>query len=145
MSPPLIINREQIEKAADIIISVFNKAETLSSFKAPHPVKYNLVESDQSEAASFLQHRALKRAAQPKTENEPLSNHPSKQIEEQLNTSPQSTEARTSEIPNIIFPAVDENNTPFEQKTADILDKTLGLPPQEEAEDKEIPSKIIPH
>jgi len=145
LSPPLIINREQIEKASDVIISVFNKAETLSSFKAPHPVKYNLVESDQSEVASFLQHRASKRSIQPKNENEALSNHPSKQIEELLNSSPQSTESHSSQIPNIIFPTADENKTPFEQKASDILDKTLGLPPQEEADEIEIPSKIIPH
>jgi hypothetical protein len=141
----LVINREQIEKAADIIISAFNRAEALSSFKAPHAVQYNLVESDKEEVASFLQHRASKRAAQPQHKTDALANHPSKQIEQHLNAKSDSTEAHTNQIPNIIFPTAEENKSPFNQKTSEILDKTLGLPSQEEAEDKEIPSKIIPH
>lgn len=152
MSPPLVITREQIEKAADIIISVFNRAEALSSFKAPHPVKYNLVDADKSEVASYLEYRASKKVKNSGVQNDDkFSNHPSKQIEEILNTQVQvdNSEPVTNTTLFVNLPHVDDNTSAYSTTPSEILSKNLGIPTvdssEEKSEDNSATVNIIPH
>lgn len=114
-----------MEKSADIIISVFNRAETLSSFKASSPVNFNLLESDKNEVASYLEYRANKKLKEIGGLTLAANlNHPSKQIEEQL----ANQQVNTPQIPSIVVPHVDQEIPAYSSSPLDILSKSLGIP-----------------
>lgn len=136
-----------MEKSADIIISVFNKAEALSSFKAPHAVKYNLLDSDKNEVVSYLEYRANKKLKELGGQKlEAYANHPSKQIEEQL----AHQQANTHPIPSINLPHVRDNIPAYSSSPLEILSINLGIPTLNTSKDNTendatIKSSIILH
>jgi hypothetical protein len=122
-----------MEKSADIIISVFNRAETLTSFKAPNPVNFNLLESDKNEVASYLEYRASKKLKELIGQtSETYQNHPSKQIEEQL----ANQQVNTSNIPSINVPIFNQEIPAYSSSPLEILSKSLGIPTLNSSEKK---------
>lgn len=57
MSPPLVITTNEVERAADTIISVFKSAASMINYKPLKPVTFNLPPFDETQVNSYLQQR----------------------------------------------------------------------------------------